>query len=428
MPSVKQEKFGVRPQIVLEYFSQLWEVLFTSPMHLDSALSKLPKHVKPILAQIVPVLLQRPASIAHFLRLDIHPGEPWSLSPQEKAQWRTAFWMCERLYKAMRRTDFRLEAHAFVEDFPHEMNRVWREQLGPAGAKHMAGLLTKEAPMSLRVSRRADPKEILSTFNDSKELPRATLSRLSPLGIVFSKYGAVMKTEAYQKGLVEIQDEGSQLMAIFALWPDLVAPLLTKIPGKFAKESITKITLPKETPAWTVIDACAGAGGKTLALADALLGRGQVFAYDIYEKKLAALKQRAKRAGWNNIKTVLVKEGEEAKTVSKFRKRANVVLVDAPCSGWGVLRRNPDIKWRQTPAVLKRMPEIQLHLLDAYSELVAPGGRLVYGLCTFRPEETTEVVNKFLETHKDFEFQHGGYLGPGSCDGFFMASFTRKAK
>jgi len=426
MPSVKSTKTHVKPQLVLEHFDYLWQMLFTSPMHLDSALSKLPKNIKPILAQIVPVILQRPASIAHFLKLRTSDGEPWTLTKEEKAEWQTAHWMCERLYKALRRDPFfRLGAHAFIEDFPYEMNQAWKEQMGAAGARVMGALLTKEAPLSLRVSRRANRQEILSSLNDSKEFSvRASFSKLSPLGIIFPSYVPIMNTDAFKKGFIEIQDEGSQIMACFALWPELFLPLLTKQPGKFSKFQ-GKISLPTETPSWTVIDACAGAGGKTLALADAMQGRGQVFGYDIAEKKLAALKQRGKRSGWNNIKTVLVKEGKEIDTVGKFRKRADVVLVDAPCSGWGVLRRNPDIKWRQTPDVLERMPTLQLHLLETYSELTAKNGRLTFGVCTFRKEETADIVNQFLERNKQFRFIGGGYLGPSTCDGFFMASFTR---
>jgi 16S rRNA C967 or C1407 C5-methylase (RsmB/RsmF family) len=112
--------------------------------------------------------------------------------------------------------------------------------------------------------------------------------------------------------------------------------------------------------------------------------------------------------------------------LAKFRRRANVVLVDAPCSGWGVLRRNPDIKWRQSPASLAKMPEIQLRLLHAYAELVTGDGRLVYGVCTFRPEETTQVVERFLKEKPEFKAGPGGYVGPGPCDGFFMQVFFEK--
>jgi 16S rRNA (cytosine967-C5)-methyltransferase len=186
--------------------------------------------------------------------------------------------------------------------------------------------------------------------------------------------------------------------------------------------------LPEKTPAWTVIDACAGAGGKSLSMADALQGKGRVYAYDISDKKLLALRRRAKHAGLNNIQTHAVKEGQEAESIKRFRRTAQVVLVDAPCSGWGVLRRNPDIKWRQGTEVLIKMPEIQKRLLSVYADLVAPGGRLVFGVCTFRRAETQEVVEHFLKNHPDFTAREGGYLGPNPSDGFFMQAFERAKK
>jgi 16S rRNA (cytosine967-C5)-methyltransferase len=161
-------------------------------------------------------------------------------------------------------------------------------------------------------------------------------------------------------------------------------------------------------------------------LADALKGRGRVYAYDTAAKKLQALRRRAVRAKLNNIQAVALEEGAEEKTVSRFRGSADVVLVDAPCSGWGVLRRNPDIKWRQERESLDRMPQIQKRLLGTYSQLVKPGGTLVFGVCTFRRVETTDIVDSFLREFPEFEKLQGGYLGPGSSDGFFMQAFRKK--
>ena len=106
-------------------------------------------------------------------------------------------------------------------------------------------------------------------------------------------------------------------------------------------------------------------------------------------------------------------------------KKADIVLVDAPCSGWGVLRRNPDIKWRQDDAALERMPILQAHLLDAYAPLVKKGGRLVFGVCTFRHAETKAVLEKFLATHQEFSLQKAGFFGPHQSDGIFMAAMTK---
>jgi 16S rRNA (cytosine967-C5)-methyltransferase len=163
-------------------------------------------------------------------------------------------------------------------------------------------------------------------------------------------------------------------------------------------------------------------------MADALQGKGRVYSYDTSDKKLLALRRRAKHAGFNNIQTLALKEGQEAEALKRFRRTAQVVLVDAPCSGWGVLRRNPDIKWRQSHEALARMPEIQKRLLSLYSDLVAPGGRLVFGTCTFRRAETRDIAEAFLRSHPDFRAKEGGYLGPSPCDGFFMQAFERVPK
>jgi 16S rRNA (cytosine967-C5)-methyltransferase len=162
-------------------------------------------------------------------------------------------------------------------------------------------------------------------------------------------------------------------------------------------------------------------------MAQVLSGRGRVYAYDVSERKLKALARRASRAGVYNIQTAVVAEGAEEQLVDKFAGTADVVLVDAPCTGWGVLRRNPDIKWRQQPEELERLPQVQQRILGAYSRLIKPGGRLVYGVCTFRREETEDVVSGFLAAHPEFTRGAGGYLGPGPCDGFYMCELIRNS-
>ncbi|MCK6548966.1 hypothetical protein L6R52_24185 [Myxococcota bacterium] len=149
-------------------------------------------------------------------------------------------------------------------------------------------------------------------------------------------------------------------------------------------------------------------------------GRGRVFAYDVSARKLDALKARASRAGLHSVKTAVVVDGREQELADAFRGKADVVLVDAPCSGWGVLRRNPDAKWRQDAAALARFPELQARLLATYAGLARPGGRVVYGVCTFRPEETTAVVDRVLAAAPRLRRGPGGYLGPGPTDGFFV--------
>lgn len=419
----------MRPQSVLQAFESLWSDLFSSPVHLDSAISKRPTNLKTILAQVTPPVLLRPASTAQQVGVGVLPGEPWNLDSRKKAVWRPAGLIAERLHAGM--------AQGFpapdpiAEDFPPQLIEHWEKDFGKDVATALVSELGREAPMSLRASRKHGPKALLDGMKAGRHLPvKAEVSDLSPQGVRFAGYAPVMSSDWgrgwYEQGAFEIQDEGSQIMAFFALWPELYAHRLQKAPGPVAPSKKPPAPLPEFPPAWTVIDACAGAGGKSIAMADALGGKGRVYSYDTSLKKLQALRRRATRAGVTNIQTVQLKEGAEEETIHRFRRTAQVVLVDAPCSGWGVLRRNPDIKWRQDTDTLERMPKIQSRLLSTYSSLVAPGGRLVFGVCTFRKAETTDIVAEFLKAHPDFEAQQGGYLGPGPTDGFFMQAFVRK--
>jgi 16S rRNA (cytosine967-C5)-methyltransferase len=331
--------------------------------------------------------------------------------------------MAERIYESMSRGV--VSVAPVPEDFPSRIVEEWRSSFGDAVSSELARVLAEEAPLSLRASSRFGAKALLKELKGHHALPvQAEISSLVPFGVRLAGYAPILSGSAYEKGLFEIQDEGSQLMALLALWPELYGDQLQKAPGRCSKPAKVQMP-PQKTPAWTVVDACAGAGGKSLALADALGGKGRVFSYDTSETKLQALRRRASRAGLRNIQAVAVEESGEEIKLRSFAKSADVVLVDAPCSGWGVLRRNPDIKWRQDPEVLERMPRIQSRLLSLYSSLVKPGGRLVFGVCTFRKAETVEIVQEFLSKHPEFSAGPGGYFGPGPTDGFFIQVFQR---
>ncbi len=413
--------------MVQKKFDELWTSLFSTQVHLDSALSKQSQHLKSILAQIVPLILLRPVSQAEVMGIGVAPGEPWSLNPAEIARWRPARMLAMRLYEMLSQRQVAPEPQ--LSDFPESMTQAWEKDWGHSVAIQLARVLGTSAPLSLRAVRKEGPAALLEELSAGSKLPvKAEVSQVSPLGVRLSGYTPVLGTEAYARGAFEIQDEGSQLMSLFALWPAEYASELQDRPGpKNSKSSSLMRKLPEPLP-WTVVDACAGAGGKSLALSDAMAGKGRIFAYDTSKTKLLALRRRAKRAGLNNIQTVALQDGKESETLSKYKKRAHVVLVDAPCSGWGVLRRNPDIKWRQSAAVLEKMPTIQLRLLKEYSQLLAGEGRLVYGVCTFRRAETVDVVEAFLREHPEFQKGPGGFLGPDSSDGFFMQALTRRGK
>lgn len=421
----RQPSTASRRETFSTTFAKLWNDLFTTPVHLDSALSKLTPPIKTLLAQTIPVVLHRPSSTAEALGIGVAQGEPWSLAGPALSHWRPAQLIGEKLYDLL--VQGGVTTNATLEDFPPHLLAEWQKDWGPATTLRLVAALGGPAPLSLRASRKFGATQLLQALTDGDRLPvKAELSNLSPWGVRLGGYAPILNTDLFASGAFEIQDEGSQVMSLFALWPELYAPLLSPVPAALpSKKPKATVEPPRTLPAKSVVDACAGAGGKSLALADAMGGRGRVFSYDTSAKKLQALTRRATRAGVNNIQTVTLTLGEEDQVVGKHQASAEIVLVDAPCSGWGVLRRNPDIKWRQGSDVLTRMPELQLRLLKLFSRLVAPGGRLVYGVCTFRKAETTEIVAQFAKENPEFRPVHGGYLGPGPTDGFFMQAFER---
>lgn len=417
---------GPLPRQFEAVFDELWRTLFSTSLPLDGAVSRTPPGIKSFLFEITRLILTRPRSLAHFLKFRLDDKEPWNFTTEELAEWHTVRVMAARLYPLFRKQSrFQTEAHAIPEDFPPYMLSEWSRALGRSGMLQMVEALTTPPPTSIRVSRLVDRQQVKDDLTELGVIPRGTrFSRLSPRGIVIEGYAPVINTDWFKKGAFEIQDEGSQVMAYFALWPENFKSLLSGKPHSRSPEHAPDF--PSQTAPLTVIDACAGAGGKTLTLADALQNKGRVYAYDISQKKLDALKKRARRAGLHNIQTLTVEPGKEAEMTKKFKGTADVVLVDAPCSSWGVLRRTPDIKWRERKEFRDALPERQLGILTAYAPLVKPRGRLVYGVCTFRPEETHNVIEKFLENNLQFEKEAGGFLGPSTCDAFYMVSLRRR--
>ncbi len=418
-PMKRRTPKPVGPTGALGTILEVWEQLFSTPIHLDSAISKIEAPTqKSVAARILPVVLRRPVTLAR--QLGVETRSPWQ---GEVATWNGIEPLLEDALPQIEKIEKKTGAEEdFPEHFLQEMQQDWGDQ-----THQLAEELTRDPPMGLRAGRSQGASKMLEALKAEVDFAHGGPARstVSPVGISVAGYAAVAGSTPFKEGWGEIQDEGSQFMALFALWPEIYGSFLQDAPGAYSKE------LPPEPPrgrslAWNVVDACAGAGGKSLAMADFLEGRGRVFAYDVSSTKLQALKRRAQRWNLNNIQTRAVTSGSEEEVIRQFAKTADRVLVDAPCSGWGVLRRNPDIKWRQMPQDISDLPELQLRLLATYSQLVKPQGILTYGLCTFRKEETLEVTERFLQGSDDFELISQGYLGPGPCDGFFMASFRRK--
>ena len=408
-------------------FQNLWKELFTTPVHLDSALSRRKPEEKSSLATLIRPILLQPASLCKLLGIHLGRDEPWKLSNEEKALYEPVFRLAEELWH--RGHGLKMPA-PIEQDFPNVFRDDWATSWGKDRAAELVQIFGQEPALSLRVRRHLVPQEVARLLSQeiADRVDWLKEDHLSPLGLSLRGYAPVLNTDTFKQGSFEIQDQGSQMMAIFALWPEKIAPFLKPVPGEAIPLTLDR-SLPRGKGSRIVIDACAGAGGKTLAIADLMENSGRVYAYDVSEKKLLALRQRGKRAGYNNVQAVSLVEGQEQQSIEPFYGKADVVLVDAPCSGWGVLRRNPDLKWRQKPEELIRLKALQIRLLHLYAPLVAPGGRLVFGVCTLRRAETTEVVLEFSQSHPDFRAGAGGFLGPHPIsDGFFMQEWVRGAQ
>jgi 16S rRNA C967 or C1407 C5-methylase (RsmB/RsmF family) len=422
-------------------FKKFWNEWVDSRRHLDALLADLPRNKKTLWAPRIQALLRIPVSLAQELGIGIGPGEPWCFDFEALREWEGA----ERIFRALEENpeiarglalDPSLGAEVVqnltvagsTEDYPPKLIEAWEKDWGGAIAGTLARELAKPPGVSLRVRVGEDRDAIRKELEARKD----SLSTLSPVGIRFEGYRMVMGTKAFERGAYEIQDEGSQLLALAVLAPEKVLPMLSDEPG--VPTPAFQGSIPKKgLPALTVVDACAGAGGKTLALADLKCGRVLVFAYDVFESKIAALRRRIGKAQLTNAKALLLESGNEEAKLADFIGKADAVLVDAPCSGWGVLRRNPDTKWKEhlskdSDANIARLPDLQLRLLELYSRLVRPGGRLVYSLCTFRKAETEGVVSRFENAHPEFRALGGGYLGPSQTDGFYLRAWEKAAR
>jgi 16S rRNA (cytosine967-C5)-methyltransferase len=245
--------------------------------------------------------------------------------------------------------------------------------LGMDQAGQLAEALNRRAPLTVRTnSARIDRDALAERLRAEGVLARPT--PLSAAGLIFDTRVNAFGLDAFREGLFEVMDEGSQLVA------EAVAP----------------------PPRGRVVDACAGAGGKTLALAALLEGQGRVLALDVAGKKLEELRRRVRRAGLSSVLARAV-DPVRGPPVEARQQSWDRVLVDAPCSGIGTLRRNPEARWRLTAQEVDRFPALQLSLLVDYAPLCAVGGRLIYATCTVLSAENERVVERFLAERPDFQ-------------------------
>jgi 16S rRNA (cytosine967-C5)-methyltransferase len=279
---------------------------------------------------------------------------------------------------------------------PDWLDAHCQKELGgewPSICKHLNG----EAPLVIRTNTDKISREKLQIL--FKEKGFSTNAHKTALqGLILKQKTNVFKFPEFQQGYFEIQDISSQQVGHFL----------------------------NPQPGWRIIDACAGNGGKSLHLSNLMQNRGKIIALDIYQYKLDTLKKRARRAGSSIIETRLV---DSTKVIKRLYGTADAVLLDVPCSGLGVLKRNPEIKWRLKAEDLENLLKTQEELLSRYSLIVKPGGKLVYSTCSILPSENAVQIQKFLtKTANEFELIREEFLSPGlGFDGFYMAELKRKS-
>jgi 16S rRNA (cytosine967-C5)-methyltransferase len=409
---------------IKESFQWLWQEIVYGKRHFDSLLSELSGPSKSFFAEVMPVVLRRPVSALRELGIPVKKGEPWNLKARDLEHWKPIYRAMELLLDSEKLPS----GDAIEEDYPPSLIEAWRRDWGAETCARLVKSLAQNPSLTLRLTRHAQREKIESFFSEVKSV-RIQRGTLSPRALKLSRYTPVFQNPFFENGEYEVQDEGSQVMSFYSVFPDQFAGLLSATPGE-RQTANGPLELPRAPESIErVVDSCAGAGGKTLALADALWGKKQIFAYDVFQTKVTAMRKRFTRAHETNIKPLLIEEGNERQQLKKFEGLAQLVLVDAPCGGWGVLRRNPDVKWRDRSGLsegLEGLPSLQLRLLSEYARLVAPGGRLVFGLCTFRKEESIDVTRKFTEAHPGFTYEREGFIGPDLTDGFYVASWIRK--
>ncbi len=258
-------------------------------------------------------------------------------------------------------------------NLPDWIAQPLQTQLGDDGFWALVASLDEPAPLDLRVNTlkaRREPvqAELAGAGIDAKATPH------SPWGLRLADKPALNKLDLFTRGDVEVQDEGSQLLAL--------------------------VTDPKRGE--MVVDFCAGAGGKTLALGAAMKNTGRLYAFDVSGHRLDALKPRLARSGLSNVYPVQIAH-ERDDRIKRLAGKIDRVLVDAPCSGLGTLRRNPDLKWRQSPQAVEELNAKQTAILAAASRLLKTGGRLVYATCSLLAAENEAIGDAFSVAHPGFE-------------------------
>jgi len=295
---------------------------------------------------------------------------------------------------------------ALASQHPLWFVRRWIKELGAEETEKLTAFDNTQAPLCLRANTlRVTREELLQQLEAGGAVCEP--SAWAPEGIVVRKHGALDAMKPLQDGLAQVQDESSML----------VAQVLDPRPGEF------------------IIDCCAAPGGKSTHIAQKMRDEGRILAGDIYDHKIARIEENAKRLGI----TILEAEKIDAREIGgEYEEMADRVLVDAPCSGLGVLRRKPDARWRKSAKEIRKLPELQMAILESAARAVKPDGILVYSTCTIEQAENADVVRAFLAKHPEFYIERAGAFLPAphghgnedmvqlypqrdGTDGFFIA-------
>ena len=281
-----------------------------------------------------------------------------------------------------------------IQSYPDWIWSLCETELGKEVWEEEAKALNNQASVVLRVNTLKTKKEILQKHLAEQEIEVEPINEYTD-ALVLVKRQNVFQNQLFKLGLFELQDAGSQAISEFL----------------------------EVEPGMRVIDACAGGGGKSLHLSALMQNKGRIISMDVTQWKLDELRKRARRATASNIEPRLI---EGSKTIKRLENTADRLLLDVPCSGLGVIKRNPDAKWKLDIGFIERTKELQQKILSEYSSMTKKGGQLVYSTCSILPSENREQVDKFLADNKNFELIKDKSILPSKgFDGFYMALIKR---
>lgn len=281
------------------------------------------------------------------------------------------------------------------ESYPDWLDELCEKELGTYWDK-LAPVLNEHPRMVLRANLLKTEPRALQLLLEQENIETRTIA-WAPEALELRYSRNVFRTDEFKQGLFEVQDAGSQMVSAFL----------------------------DVKPGMRVVDACAGAGGKSLHLASLMKNKGRIIALDIKEFKLEELRKRSSRAGATIIETRVI---DSSKVVKRLKDTADRVLLDVPCSGLGVLRRNPDSKWKLLPEEIERVKQVQKDILDKFSGITKVGGKMVYATCSILPSEGEEQIQDFISKNENWKLLGEKRYAPEihNCDGFYMAVMEKK--